>query len=183
MYLAHYDEDTGGILGFYLPDLHKSIPQPVVELSAEQHAAYFAGEQSYKVIEGAFTQVEKTAPKLEEVKSAKWEEVKVKRNQLEQAGCPYMGGVLDTDQVSIQRVAIAVQAAQAAIGMGVEFTLDWTMQDNSIVGMTAQEVCGMPLTLALYSNQLHTTARGLRQQIEAAASAEEVAAIVWAEEA
>lgn len=106
-------------------------------------------------------------PPVEAVASSAWEDVKAARDAAEQAGCPYMGKTLDSDQLSVQRISIAVQAAQGALAAGEgSFTLDWTMQDNSVVAMTAEQVVGMSAALAAYSNVLHEQARTLREQIE-----------------
>lgn len=115
-------------------------------------------------------------PTIEEVRQAKWEEIKAKRDTEEQAGCPYMGSVLDSDSLSVQRINTAVQAAQV---VGESFAVDWTMQDNTVVHMTYADVLGMPAALAVFSNDLHQKARGLRDQINAAETVEEVEAITW----
>ena len=57
MFQAHYAED-GTIQGFYIPGLHRDIPSPTIEITAEQHADYFARGQNYKVINGIWTYVE-----------------------------------------------------------------------------------------------------------------------------
>lgn len=116
------------------------------------------------------------APTLDEVKAAKWRAIKQARDDEEQAGCPYMDSVLDSDSLSIQRINTAVQAAQV---VGEAFEVDWTMQDNSVVHMTQADVLGIPAALAVLSNRLHTKARGLRERIEAAESVEEVNEIAW----
>ncbi len=118
---------------------------------------------------------------IDELKTAKWAEIKAHRDHLEQSGAPYMGKTIDSDTVSVQRIAIAVQAAQAAIGAGVEFTLAWTCADNTVLTMTAEQVVGMSVALAQYSDNLHQTARELREQIAAVETAEDLAEIVWPE--
>lgn len=106
-------------------------------------------------------------PSIENVASSTWEAIKAARDAAEQAGCPYMGKTLDSDSTSVQRISIAVQAAQGALAASVEgFTMDWTMQDNTIIAMTAEQVIGMSAALAAYSNALHERARVLRDQIE-----------------
>lgn len=45
--------------------------------------------------------------------------------------------------------------------------------------MTAQEVLGIPIALAQYSNTIHAKARTLREQIESATSQEELDKISW----
>ena len=115
-------------------------------------------------------------PTLEEVKAQKWGKIKQERDKTEQSGCPYMGGMLDSDSLSVQRINTAVQAAQV---IGESFEVDWTMQDNTVIHMTYADVLGMPAALAVFSNELHMKARALREQINAAETAEDVAVVVW----
>lgn len=120
-------------------------------------------------------------PTLEELKSSKWAVIKNIRDRLEQSGAPYLGKILDSDTVSVQRITIAVQAAQAAIAADQAFTLAWTMQDNTAMEMDAAQVVGMSVALAQYSDSLHQIARGIREQIEAAETTGELEAISWPE--
>jgi hypothetical protein len=153
------------------------IPAGCVEIEPPEVPA---GKSAYFISgEWQLRDISKNELSLEELKSGKWYEIKVKRDRLEQAGVPYLGKVLDSDTVSVQRIAIAVQAAQAAIAANVPFTLAWTMQDNIAVEMDAAQVVGMSVALAQYSDSLHQTARALREQIEAAATAEELEVIAW----
>lgn len=105
-------------------------------------------------------------PPVEEVAAEKWKEIKEARDAAEQSGCPYMGKVLDSDSISVQRINTAVQAAQVAATQKQDFAIDWTMQDNTIVTMSIADVLGMPVALATYSNALHEKARSLRERLE-----------------
>ena len=116
---------------------------------------------------------------LAELKAIKWQTIKSTRDTLEQSGVPYMGKILDSDTLSVQRITIAVQAAQAALSAGQPLTLDWTTQDNTVLTMTAQEVCGIPAALAMHSDSLHQIARGLRERIDAAETKEEIDVVTW----
>ena len=129
-----------------------------------------------KEVDGGYQIIGIPEPTLDEIKAKKWEEIKAERDKAEQSGCPYMGSVLDSDSLSVQRINTAVQAAQV---VGDKFEVDWTMQDNSVVHMTYVDVLGMPAALAIFSNQLHVKARLLREQINSAESVEEVNAINW----
>lgn len=115
-------------------------------------------------------------PTIEEAKQAKWEEIKARRDAEEQSGCPYMGSILDSDSLSVQRINTAVQAAQV---IGESFAVDWTMKDNTVIHMTYADVLGMPTALAVFSNELHMKAREKREQINNANTKEEIEAIVW----
>ncbi|EGO65090.1 DUF4376 domain-containing protein [Acetonema longum] len=118
---------------------------------------------------------------LDKLKIQSWERIKEKRDMLEQSGVPYMGKVLDSNSLSVQRIAVAVQAAQAAITAEQDFSLDWTCADNTVLTMTAQEAIGISVTLAQHANTLHQIARNLRLQIDAAETAEELGKITWPE--
>lgn len=105
-------------------------------------------------------------PTVQEVADQTWQAVKTARDNAEQSGCPYMDKVLDSDNVSVQRINTAVQAAQFVQSQKQEFSIDWTMQDNSIITMSITDILGMPVALAAYSNQLHETARQCRMAID-----------------
>lgn len=132
-------------------------------VSEEEWALYSSGEY----VCGVHGKPVKVVPSVEEIIDSTWNVIKSDRDAAERSGCPYMGSVLDSDQTSVQRISIAVQAAQGALAAGTKgFVLDWTMQDNTIIAMTAEQVIGMSAALAAYSNELHERARVLRDQIE-----------------
>lgn len=116
---------------------------------------------------------------LELAKKEKWQEMKVIRNQKEQAGLPYMGKVLDVDALSMQRIVILVQAAQTAINQNQKFSINWTTKDNSEVLLTAQDVVGIPVAFAQYNDKLHVKAQSLKEAIYKAETLEEIEKFSW----
>lgn len=116
---------------------------------------------------------------LQEFKDEQWATIKAERDTRETQGFPYLGKVIDSDSRSVQRINTAVQAAQAAAGVGAPFEVSWTSQDNSGLPLDAMGMMGMPVALATYANSLHETARTLRAQIDAATTPEEVESVVW----
>lgn len=122
-----------------------------------------------------------TAPErtLEQVKADKREQMNSKRDNLEQSGFPYLGKTIDSNPVSVQRITVAVQAAQAAIGAGQPFAITWTCQDNSTLELDAVGMMGMPVALAMFANGLHETARAKKDLIDAATTIAEVEAVTW----
>lgn len=148
-------------------ELKKYIGDGFILISEEDQKLYATNEYIRDPTTGKPILRPPYIPTIKELAEAKWQEIKTARDAAEQAGCPYMGKAIDSDQLSVQRVSIAVQAAQAAIGAGAEnFTIDWTMQDNTITTMTAEQVIGMSAALAAYSNALHAKARQLRAEID-----------------
>lgn len=116
---------------------------------------------------------------LEQVKTDKREQINSMRDNLEQSGFPYMDKVIDSNPVSVQRITVAVQAAQAAIGAGQPFAITWTCQDNSTLELDAVGMMGMPVALAMFANILHETARAKKELIDVATTIEEVEAVTW----
>ena len=116
---------------------------------------------------------------LEELRAAKWEEIKAARDAAEAGGFAYLGRWIDSDARSVQRIAGAVQAAQKAVKLGQPFAIEWTCADNSVLQLDADGMTAMPAALAMHANALHEQARALRAVIGDAQTPAEVAAIAW----
>lgn len=120
------------------------------------------------------------APKkpLEELKAEKRAEINKARDEAEQGGFEYMGKIFDSDPISCQRISCAAQAmALAPEGT----TITWTCQDNSTIDLTVQELVGLVVALATWSNTCHEKATALKAQIDSCKSAEELELIQWNE--
>lgn len=118
---------------------------------------------------------------LSKAKLVKREEINRVRNTKEAAGFPYLGKVFDSDQVSVQRITVAAQAAQLAKAAGQAFDILWTAKDNTQVLLNVDQVMSMPVAVATYANNLHITAGNLKSQVEAAATVSAVETIHWPE--
>ena len=120
-------------------------------------------------------------PTLDELKQQKHEEINAERDKAEQGGFEYMGKVFDSDQVSCIRMTCAAQSLQAVSlqeGLG-DITITWTCQDNSTIDLNAEQLSGLVIALAQWSNKCHQRATELKKQIELAQSKEELEKIVW----
>lgn len=148
-------------------ELQKYIDGGFIAVSDDDQDLYYASNEYIRD-----TKTGKPIPKppyvptVQEVAAQTWMDIKAARDIAEVAGCPYMGKVLDNDSVSIQRINTQAQAAQLALTLKQPFGVAWTMQNNSIVIMTAQDILGMPLAIANYSNRLHGISRKLRESID-----------------
>jgi hypothetical protein len=109
-------------------------------------------------------------------KAKRWSEIKEIRNEKETAGCPFKGSVLDSDERSVTKLNTAVATAQS---IGESFTIDWTMQDNSVMTLVYADLLSIPAALATYSNELHQKAREMKTQIDACETVKGVEAVVW----
>lgn len=113
---------------------------------------------------------------LEFAKTRKWGLVKRDRAKTESGGFVWNGHRFDSDSESVQRISGAVQLAMIAAANGQPFSVDWTLQDNSILTLSGADMIQVGLALGAHVISAHTSARALRDQIAAAASVAELAA-------
>ena len=113
---------------------------------------------------------------LEYIRNKKWEEIKKARNDAETSGCPFKDKILDSDQRSVTKINVMIEAAKQ---VGESFTIDWTMQDNSVLTLTYEDALSIPLILAQYSNQLHEKARVYREKIYSETNIKNIMNIKW----
>lgn len=109
---------------------------------------------------------------FEETKSEKREAINTERDRLEQAGFVYDGSPFDTNQISYMRLLGASQTAQTALAMGQGFNIEWTLSDNTIRMMSAEDMIGIIPAFAMYSGALHAKASALKALVDAVLIAE-----------
>lgn len=113
---------------------------------------------------------------LNELKLAKREEINQARDEAEQGGFEYLGKTFDSDQVSAQRISMACQALSNA---PAEQTITWTCQDNTTIDLNGEQLQGLVVALATWSNECHQKASALKIQIDTCESKEELDKIIW----
>lgn len=112
---------------------------------------------------------------LEELKAAKWEEIKAARDVAEFGGFTWDGSTFDSDSASQQRIIGAAQLA----ALDTSFVIDWTLADNTVRTLNASEMIAVGEALGIHVNAQHVKGRTLRQQIEQATTKAEVEAVAW----
>lgn len=112
---------------------------------------------------------------LDDLKAEKWRNIKFNRDEHEYGGFTWDGSVFDSDAISQQRIAGAVQLAQ----MNPAFTTVWTLADNTTRTLTAQDMFGVGLALGAHVSGVFAHGMALRAQINASTTAQEVEAINW----
>ena len=117
-------------------------------------------------------------PPLEDVKTAKIEELKGIRDMHEVEPIATDKGIFDYDDKSRDRLQIARQALADAGGTG---SIVWTTADNQRVPLGIADFAAINGAAAQRSNHLHVTYNELKSQVQAATTADEVRAIVWPE--
>jgi hypothetical protein len=115
---------------------------------------------------------------LEQKKSDKWDEVKSARDGAEHGGFTWDGSVFDSDPAAQTKIIGATQLANMS---PASFLMDWTLKDNTVRTLTGAQMISVGQALGVHVNAQHVLGRTLRQQIEAATTASEVAAIHWPE--
>lgn len=113
---------------------------------------------------------------IDALRAARWEGIKSDRARAEAAPLEFDGHVFDADAASQAKIAGAVQMASLA---GGSFAIDWTLADNTTVTLSAASMVGLGIALGTRSAQVYAIARGLRTQVEAATTREQLDAIVW----
>ena len=116
---------------------------------------------------------------LEELKLAKRAEINKARDTAEQGGFPYKGKIFDSDPISCIRISSAAQAMQMAVMAEDVPVITWTCQDNSTIDLTAQELMGLVVALAEWSNTCHQKATQIKTLLDQCQTPEEVEKISW----
>ena len=120
------------------------------------------------------------AQPLDELKTAKFAELKNQRDILEVEPITYNGNNFDYDEKSRDRINAAIIALDMKTQLtGSEASLSWTTADNTEADVTANDLRGVIANVALRSNELHVKYRQLKELVDAATTKEELDAIVW----
>jgi hypothetical protein len=112
---------------------------------------------------------------LQDHKTAKWLEIKQTRSQAEYAGFTWDESVFDSDALSQQRITGAVTLAQMDAG----FSIGWTLADNTVRHLSAAQMKEVGAALGVHVATQFAHAQDLRTQLDAAQTAEQVAALGW----
>lgn len=87
------------------------------------------------------------------------------RDDAQAAGCLTPFGTVDSDQASQLKILGAVVTAQIS---PPEWSIDWTMADNSVVSMSAAGVTAMGVAVSSHVNNCHQYARALSAELDSA---------------
>ena len=118
---------------------------------------------------------------LQDLKDAKWEEVKRWREAATVAPLLVTRfGVFDGDAAGMDNIKSTVLGLREAAEIGAApATVTWTLNDNSTVDLTPVEFGEVAAMLLARGDAAHQRARVLRELITAAGTKEEIEAITW----
>lgn len=116
---------------------------------------------------------------VEEIAEGVWEAIKKQRELTERSGFKWDGSTFDSDLISQQRIQGAAQLATVALINNQPFSINWTLADNSVRTLNADEMIAVGMALGAHINACHQKSRRLKEMIDAATTIEEVEAITW----
>jgi hypothetical protein len=131
-------------------------------------------------VDGVPTRVWETEPySLEEAQAICWARAQAYRDQQKVSGCDTASGRVQTDADSQRVISGAVQAADLSQRYGQPFSMNFTMADNRVVPLAANEMIAVGLAVAARISACHDAGTAIRAAIMAAATSEEVFAIAY----
>lgn len=113
------------------------------------------------------------------LRDARWSQIKAQRDAVEFGGFTWDGSTFDSDRESQARIMGAVQMAVLAAAAGQPFAIAWTLADNAVRTLSGADMVAVGLALGQHVATAHAVGRTLREQIEAAESADNLAGIAW----
>jgi len=116
---------------------------------------------------------------LDQLKRDKWQEIKKARDAHEFGGFTWGAYLFDSDQLSQQRIGQAAQAALFSQSTDQAYHQDWTLANNTVVSLSAQDMLDVALAMGTHIGNAHTRARELREMVFATNSAEELNQLTW----
>jgi predicted mannosyl-3-phosphoglycerate phosphatase (HAD superfamily) len=112
-------------------------------------------------------------------KAEKWTGIKSERAARLFDVFDWDGSTFDADAESRSLIQGAVQMALLAKSAGQPFAVEWTLADNTVRVLSADDMIAVGLALGARVNDAHIKARALRTAIADAKSHEEVQAVKW----
>lgn len=104
-------------------------------------------------------------------------QIMAERDAIEFGPFTYNGMVFDGDLHAQRRLSILVSAAKSSVAAGFSFTKDFTLADNSVVQLTAEDFIGIEMAKLLQVDAAFQEHRQKKAAIEAATTLEELEAI------
>jgi hypothetical protein len=105
-----------------------------------------------------------------------WVAVKAARTQALAGSFTFEGGVYQINKEDMTGAAVAAYLTKAS---GQPYSKDWTLTDNTVRALSADQVVAMGLVLDAHIDAIYAKARHLRALIESAATSEEASAVTW----
>ncbi len=115
---------------------------------------------------------------LDEKRLEKWCEIKKARDRVEFGPFEAKGLVFNGDEISQSRIRGQAQTAAMCLQTSTPFQTTWTLLDNSVVVLNANEMIEVLLSLTSHVEAAHARARLLREEISSSTE-EHLLSISW----
>ncbi|WP_444544590.1 DUF4376 domain-containing protein [Sphingobium fuliginis] len=106
-----------------------------------------------------------------------WDFTKTIRTRFSISGAATSWGVVDSEPLSIQALQLKAGVAFHRKHLGDSSPLQFTLQDNSVVTLSPDDALQMVGEALEYVDGIYAHARGLREALDAAQTAQEVLAV------
>lgn len=176
--VAVYAPATGQILRVI------TCPASMVELQAHDDEALLlvpvgTSDATHHIENGELVLGALDLRTLEELKAAKWSEIKRARSQAIDAEVETPYGVFDGNKISRDNITDTAVGLALAVAAGASDLVTWTLADNSTVDITLAQLQHVGLLMLAKVQTAHDTSRTLREAVELATDAEALALIQW----
>jgi len=173
---AIYDLTTGALRWFMTSEpehIDASTPAGCgwIEVDSTRDGLWHVDLDSKALVEGAID-----TRSLAQVKLDQWAVVKAARDAAINSSFTWDGSAFDSDETSQRQIQGAVAAAAL---VGSSFSVQWTLKDNTTRTLSYDDVVSVGRALFAWVQTNFDRGVDLREQINAATSAEAVKAIGW----
>lgn len=167
---------------FEAPDGYVEVvdaPAPGIDLTQD------LAEGTPALVDGVWTRqwvVTDAAPdaaeeRFSKAKEAKRQAVNAVRRRMENAVAPTPFGAVECDVDSRGKINGAAVMAMLAIQAGQPFSINWTMADNSVQALNAQEMIALGQAVGAYIAGLHAIGSAKKAAVDACSSVAELQAM------
>lgn len=171
-----YQGPVGYVLnGFGHPTTHYVANHELVEYTPEQRAAKTVQPTFFHLWSNETMSWVDTRP-LDVAKSDKWVQVKSERMTRCEEPLVVDGRTYDATPYSQSQISGAVTLAMLA---PADWSIDWTLADNTVVALSKAEVIALGVALGQRTQEVFTQARTLRIAIDGSQTVAEVEGITW----
>ena len=185
--IAYYDESTGRVVALMAAPNLDGMPDPQPGCLAVMTSydgdlpAYWDGQAVRPVPERPSTgyiwqwsPVFAWVPDLTASRASAWSVVKRERDKREFAPFTYNGMTFDGDLDAQRRLSGLVSAAKSAIAAGHTFTKDFTLADNTVVQLTAEDFIGIEMAKLWQIDAAFQEYREKKARIDSATTLEDL---------
>lgn len=148
-------------------DVRQWIPDEDLEEHEEQGWVLLGGVEGtppeYYILENGEITCD-----LEPLKERKWLQAKAKRDAHDQGVATTPFGPVQADDSSKVKISGLVQMAQLSLAAGAPFSETFTMQDNTLVDLNANEMIQLGISVGQHVSLTHAKGRELREAIQEA---------------